>query len=759
MFLWLLATTAVAQNTVPPIGSWREHLPYGSTIDVTASSKKIYCATPYSLFSVDIATTEVERFNKISGLSETGISTIKYDAASDKLFVAYANSNIDVLDKKRVNNIPELKRENIAGDKAVYHIYPAGDLCYLSTGIGVIVLNTTKYEIKDSWIIGTNSTRVKINMVTKDAAFFYAATNEGLKRTAITTSNPADFRAWQNVSGTNGLSAAACKGIVSFDTKIIALQNDTLFVQNGGAWKPFFSNGIPIISINESPDKLLVCQRTLTGTGQVTVINRDGSVSSIMTQPRILSFPQKAAAAGAGYWIADFYEGLSHWTVNEFEQYKVASPGGLAAGEMTVYNNTLYAAAGSVNKLWNNGYNRNGIYRFKEGTWTSYDGSRFSSLDTVPDILTITVDPRNETLWAGSFGGGLIHFNENNSVRIFKQASPISTPVNDPASYRVAGLAFDPDHNLWMANFGSLSVIQVLKKDGTWGSFTPPFFLIQNAAAQIIIDDWNQKWIVSPLGNGLICFNHGVSIDATADDKWKLFKAGLGKGNLPSNDVRCIVKDKNGYIWVGTADGLCIIQCPQDVFTTGCEALLPVAQQGGFANYLFKGEEVHSIAVDGGDRKWIGTGDGAWLLSANGDKVIYHFTEENSFLLSNDVKRIAIDGSTGEVFFATATGICSFRGEATEPAETRKDVLIYPNPVPPGYSGTIAIKGLAQNSFVKITELNGRLVYQTKSVGGQAVWNGQNHKGQPVASGVYLVLIIDEQKREKRVGKIVFISN
>jgi hypothetical protein len=152
------------------------------------------------------------------------------------------------------------------------------------------------------------------------------------------------------------------------------------------------------------------------------------------------------------------------------------------------------------------------------------------------------------------------------------------------------------------------------------------------------------------------------------------------------------------------------------------------------------------------------TSTGAWLIRPDGDKVLAHFTEDNSPLLSNDVKSIAINGATGEVFFATAKGIVSFRGSATEAAETKAKVLVYPNPVPPGFNGTIGIRGLPENSMVKITETNGRLVYQTRSLGGQAIWNGRDYRGHQAASGIYLVLAADETKTEKVVAKIVIIQ-
>jgi hypothetical protein len=154
----------------------------------------------------------------------------------------------------------------------------------------------------------------------------------------------------------------------------------------------------------------------------------------------------------------------------------------------------------------------------------------------------------------------------------------------------------------------------------------------------------------------------------------------------------------------------------------------------------------------------VATSSGVWLISRDGDKVLANYTETNSPLLSNDVKRVTIDGSTGEVYIATAKGLISFRGGATEYEETKSNVLVFPNPVPPEYNGSIGVRGLPENSIVKITETNGRLVYQTRSLGGQAVWNGRDYKGVKAATGVYLVIAVDETKVEKVVAKIVFIS-
>ena len=748
-----------AQNSLPAIGAWREHLPYNSAIDVTAGDNKIYCATPYSLFTVDLADNSLERLSKITGLSETGISTINYNESKQRLLIAYNNSNIDIIYRHDVFNIPDLKRKVINGDKSVYNVYSLGSNFYLSTGIGIVVIDGDKYEIKESWILGNNGSNTKVTGFTSDANNFYAATDEGLKRTSINTANPANYLNWTLVSGNFGLTAGPCADVVTVNNRIVVLKNDSLFILNGTDWSLLYADGNKITSIKSSGSKILVCQAGASA-GKVVVLNSDGSLARTIQQDQLTTLPRKAILYNNNFWIADQQHALLKFSTSPVadEVFRPNSPDGIANGEMLEHNNIFYAAAGGVNNLWVGNHDENGIYRLRDGEWKSYNRFHYSILDSMFDFLAVAIDPGDESVWAGSFGGGLLHIKPNESFDIFKQSSLVKAATFDPLSYRVSGLQFDKRNNLWISNFGALQPLVVRKQDGSWKSFLPPFTLAENALSQIAIDPADQIWIVSPLSNGLVCYSPGSSIDDVNDDHWKLYRTGAGSGNLPSNNVLCVAVDKSGFIWIGTDDGIAIVQCPGEVFTTGCDAIIPVVQQGNFAGFLFKGENVRSIAVDGADRKWVATNNGVWLISADGEKVVERLTENNGPLLSNDVKKISINGKTGEVYFATANGICSFRGTATEGSETNSGVLVFPNPVPPGYPGAIAIKGVAENSIVKITELDGRLVYQARALGGQAIWNGEDYKGRKISSGIYLVLVSTDDKREKMVTKIVFIS-
>ena len=747
-FLLVTVTAVISQSALQPIGQWREHLNYQNTLQVVPGGNELFCATVNNVFSVDESNT-ITRYSKVSGLNDIGVSTIGWDDASQQLVIVYNNSNIDLLKGRNIKNLGDIKRSTTSGDKTISYVFCKNKVAYLCSGLGIIVADLERYEIKDTWKPGANGKQVKVNGFCSNATYYYAATDEGLKRAPVNSTNLADYRNWTTVSG---FSNGVVRMVMNLGDSIVALKNDSIFNVNGSLL--YADAAWPIASMNVAANKLLICQRTIAGASRVVVLNGNGTVEKVLEQSGVISYPKWATIKDDAVWVADFFGGLSRFA-SGVERFIPAGPLGAASGEMTVSKGVLYVAAGEVNDAWNYRFNRNGIYRFGEGDWSNYGAFTTPALDTVLDFITLAIDPRNQSVWAGSYGGGLVNIFEN-KVKIFKQNSTLQPAIGDPSSYRVSGLAFDSQNNLWISNYGAAQNLHVLKADGSFKAFSIPFFHFENALSQLLIDENDQVWIVSPRGNGVFVYNHGTSIDNIADDKWKYIRFGKGNGNLPDNNVFCLAKDKDGFVWVGTAKGIGIVECAADVLEpNGCEAILPIVQQDRFAGYLFQNEEVKTIAIDGANRKWVGTRNGVWLISADGEKIIYRFTEDNSPLLSNDIKKIAIDPQSGEVYISTFKGICSFRSTATEGGQMSENVLVFPNPVPPGYNGTIAIKGLVNDAVVKIAEMNGRLVYQTRASGGQAVWNGRNYKGEKVAGGVYLVLVKDDAGMDKLVSKVV----
>jgi len=747
----------LAQSPIPPIGYWRDHLNYSDTRQVVKGDK-IYAATATHVFAID-ANKEYETYSKINSLNDLGVSGICWDAATEQLLIAYQNSNLDVLDVKgRTKNIGDILRSNFPGNKIIRNLYCANGLGYLSTGLGIIVVNLRKYEIKDTWVIGNNGIQTGVSGFTQLNNFFYAATDEGLKQIEVTNANPSNFANWQNISGSNGLSSGALLNVLAVNGQLVVQKNDSLMIQSGSSWKLLYKEANwSITGLNSAAGKLLVCQRSTAGAARVLQLNVTGQIEKTTSQAGVISFPRDATLVDNTLWVADQFGGLATFN-NGLERFIPNGPPGIATGSIAGNSKQMVLAAGSINNAWNYQYNRNGVYFFSD-QWNSRSYFNTPALDSVLDFITAAIDPADQSVWAGSFGGGLVHFPNTGALTLYKKGnSSLQETIGDPGSYRVSGLAFDANGRLWVSNYGSPVNLHVRKTDGKWQAFSVPFPLTEQASGALVCDDNDQVWMVSPKNNGLICYKY-AQIETTSDDQWKKYTTGSNQGNLPSNNVLSIVKDRTGSIWVGTDKGIAIIRCPSEVFTTsGCAAYLPVVKQGNFFGFLFKDEYVQCMAVDGANRKWVGTQNGLWLLSETGEQVLQQFTASNSPLLSNNVLQVGIQPETGEVFVLTDLGICSYRSTATEPASATQQVLVFPNPVPPGYTGTIAIRGMKENAIVKITELNGTLVYQTRSQGGQAVWNGTNYKGEKVASGVYLVLIRDDENTYKLATKIVIVS-
>ena len=744
-FSFFIPSVVTAQ--LPPIGQWREHLNYQSAIQIVKGDK-IYCATSNALFSVEA--NEIERYSKVTGLAETGVSCIAWDETTQQLVVAYNNSNLDILKGSIVKNIGDIVRSTLAGNKTINSINCNAGFAYLSVGLGIIVVDLVKYEIKDTWFIGTNGNQIIVNAVTSDANNFYAATAEGLKQAPI-SSDLSNYNNWQIIGNNNiAQSVVNCN-----NNAIIVQKNDSLFQLSNNNYSFVYADASwQMSAINFSQNKILVCEKNSNGNAKLVQITIAGIVEKTFISSSTIITPKAAMLDNTDVWIADSIAGLSK---NTTETYIPNGPLGTADGQMIFANNNLYVAAGSINDNWNYQHNKNGVYTFSNDVWSDKGYYNSPILDTVLDFICLANNKKDNTIWAGAYIGGLIAFN-NDSITIYKKEnSTLQGTVGDENVVRISGLAFDQNNNLWIGNYGAPNILHGKKNDNSFKAFTVPFTLNENAIGQILCDDNNNIWMLSPQGNGLICFNYGNSVDDLSDDKWRYFQAGSQQGNLPSSVVVCLAKDANNVIWLGTTNGIAIFTCTDNPFDPNCQATLPVVKEGQFAGYLFQNERVQSIAVDAANRKWVASKNGVWLTSADGDKIIERFTVDNSPLLSNNVKQIAINPQNGEVFFATAKGICSYRGTAVDATTSNSNVLIFPNPVPPNYAGTIAIKGVPDNSVVKITELNGRLVYQTRSLGGQAVWNGLNYKNEKIAGGVYLVFATNDDGSETLVTKIVMV--
>ena len=258
---------------------------------------------------------------------------------------------------------------------------------------------------------------------------------------------------------------------------------------------------------------------------------------------------------------------------------------------------------------------------------------------------------------------------------------------------------------------------------------------------------------------GLLVYDDNNTPYNPGDDNDKHLNTNVGSGNLPSNNIYSLAKDRDGEIWVGTDKGVAVFYNTENVFGLDGDAQLVLVEADGYIEPIISNETVTSIAVDGANRKWLGTkSSGVFVYSADGSEQIMRFNEENSPLFSNTINNININQKSGEVLICTDKGLISYMGQATERPGHNTPVLVYPNPVKEDYFGPIAIKNVIENADVKITDIAGNLIQSLTAYGGQAIWDGNNKYGQRASTGIYLVFTTNSNGTETNVSKILFIK-
>ncbi|MGE5424754.1 MAG: two-component regulator propeller domain-containing protein [Syntrophothermus sp.] len=749
------------------IGEWRDQLPYYECISVIEAGNRIYSATPYSMFYVDKDDNSVYRLNKINGLSDIGISTTGYSKEWNTLVVAYSNANIDLIKGNRIINISDIKRASILGNKTINTIFFNGKYAYLGCGFGIVVLDVEKEEITDTYYIGNNGSQVNVLSITLgDNDTLYAGSDKGLYTASVQSPNLANYQSWKKDSRINMNGYYRCA--VNFAGEVIVSMHrinqpdmDSLYRLKNNTWSTWvLNNHNPVMNLRSSYGYLLVVNDGFMVIYDQTFAAKSGSWG----YPFGSAAPRDATMDASGIcWIADGRWGLVKFDIPAGNTTRVDISGPLTASSyyMRAVKDHLFVVPGgrdvSYTPLWNQGQ----VYQFDNSNWIPLDVyTNGGTIGYAHDYVTVNADPSNVSkVYAGSWGSGLMEFENGMAVKRWGYTNTNGAlghhSGSDTGDVRIGGACFDADGNLWVVSSHTGDCIA--KKTGdTWTGYTIPNDI---DLGDVVIDNAGQKWIVMRYGTqnsfSILVFAEGAS-----GNKYKRLNGMPGSGGLHGTAVTSMVVDKTGQVWVGTEKGIDVFYTPEDILTTSpSDAQQILVQQGTHTQYLMESESVTALAVDGANRKWIGTErGGVFLQSADGTKEIYHFTEENSPLFSNSIASLAVSPSTGEVFIGTDKGIISFRGTATEGGDTNTDVYAYPNPVRENFDGYIAIKGLVSNAEVRITDVSMNLVYSTRAEGGQAIWDGKNFHGEKAKSGVYLVFANNAEGNEKVVTKILIIN-
>lgn len=745
----LLSRSLLAQNGAT--GTWKTHLPYKGATALAIDNNKVYVGGPSGIFTYSLFDRSVESLGKNNGLSKLSVSTLKYHDSLAMLMVVYDDCDIDLIRNGFIYNVEDIARKQVLGVKRINHISFYRQFAYLSGTLGLIVVDLARQEIRDSYTnIGADGEPVEVFTSTVFHDSVYACTSKGILRASLNSPNLADYRYWSTFTTTEGSRLCA-----TYNNKLYLELDSVIEVWDGLTWSAFRDNTKRRnYSIQITSGNLIISQQDAT-----SVLWKNGNTYFPFTMEPVDALTSNDGLIFYLQFTKTGLNFLNSTTGTPTNGIFPNGPDGNTAAAIAVNGTDMWVAGGNA-RNWTLSYNFNKFYRYFNGKWTSAADFNPTGLDTVSDIVSIAVHPSTGNVFMGSFGRGLYELNPGTGIATAynETNSSLRRPPNDPnRPLNISGLKFDRNNNLWATNYGAVSPLSVYTTDGQWISYNFGSTLnTQYPLTDIEIDDQGRKWLVAVRSNGLLVFDDNGTLADKTDDRYRLLRQGGGSGNLPSSDVTCVAKDRDGEIWIGTQAGLAVLFNPSEVFE-GADAQQIIIGSGTDAAYLMGTEFINCITVDGGNRKWIGTRNGAWLVAADGNQILKYYTTQNSNLISNNVLQIAINPVSGEVVMITDKGLISFFGDATEGGATHGNVFVFPNPVRPDFEGEISIRGLPEKANVKITDINGFLVYETQSNGGMATWNGRNFSGQKASTGVYLIFSSNPDGSDSMVSKILFI--
>ena len=755
--------TAFAQTTNDlQIGQWKSYLPYRTAKYVTQSKDKVYFATQSAILSYDKNNNEIDFLSKVEGLSDAGIQVIKYNKLSEILFIAYDNSNIDLLQKDgSVQNVRDiLSNVNIIGDKKIYDVYVENaTTIYLACGFGIVKFNILKGEFDF-----TTFTTSKAKSVCVLDGYLYVGTETGLYRTLNDPKlNLADFKTWTLMGKNQGFpSVYTCNTICAAKGKLYLGLNDTLSVWENNQLKKiqYISDAHTVGYISAEGKNVLYSfihkKENEKWDAKLGYLNENDEPILIPNNNCFVHIFSAVEDEKGTIWFSDIEDGFKRLeNVNGSgavcKSFSTNSPYSSNVSEVAIADdNSLWVAGGTV-VSGRERSNLDGFYRYFDNKW-SYKNNRNDAImksgyingaitgqADVRDCHRVVIDKKTKKAYVGSYWSGILEVAEDGKItKLFSgNNSTLQTAIGDPNSTRVGGLAFDKKGTLWASNTLAQKPIVALTAEGKWYSFGASVGNIY--VGQCLVDPINgYKWFAISNG-GLLVYDEGKDIANETDDRFAIITT--SNSRLPSNNVNCIEADLDGRIWVGTDNGVAYFSCGSSLFDKKetCKGFLPIATVDGIPEYLLKYNSVNTIAVDGANRKWFGTANGFFIQSPDGVEQIAYYNKSNSPLFDDNINDIAINDRTGEAFIATSKGLQSLKTDALVGGATASKVLVYPNPVRPDYEGVIAVKGLAEDSKVKITDINGRLVFETEALGGQAIWDGKDYNGRKAETGVYYV--------------------
>jgi hypothetical protein len=676
-----------------PLGQWQLIATGASAVQMVEAQGALYVIGGGGLYRYDLDDSSVRLLSKQDGLAGVDVAALAYDVTTGLVVIGYRDTNIDLLDPRTntISNIADIQRRAIIGEKTITSIYSFESKAFVACSFGIVVVDLKRLEVADTYAnLGRNGETISISAIAVNRDSVVASTYAGGLLVGLRTRNLLDYRNWSVVPfSENASSITVFQGCFFFLRDYLGLCS----LRNGVAQ---FLPGLADLS---PPDSLVFGGSSLSAAHNLltivqpkktffSVIRPDLSKSDV-TLPGVKKIKQILAGSGGRFFLANPGQGLLI-TDDAGAAPVIISPNGPTydiTWNTFSFGSDVYGLSGGIESRTPGLSRRVGFSRRRNGRWESFNKQTVPDSAKFPigfdvDLVAGAGNPINNKIYLASYGDGLIEWDENGFRRFDVLNSPLIASLDLVGFTRVLGVAVDNAGVVWVTNFHqqatkpSLFSFDPVKSE--WKSHLAGALGVE-AAEKIVIDDNGFKWVSmfpTRTVNGTLIAIYNEKTGAN-----RLLTTAPNSGGL-LGPVYSMAKDRKGDMWIGTSKGVQVFYNTASVLdlTTAVTARQPIIDR----RPLLDNQIVKVIAVDGGNRKWIGTSDGLFLFNEDGDKTLAHYTAENSPLPSNSVISLSINGVTGEIFVGTDNGLVALRMDATEPSSATKPTCanVFPNPVP-----------------------------------------------------------------------------
>lgn len=776
IFLIFIALGCVSVSAQIAVGNFRPHLAMHGFRSLAVDANTIYASSANGIMLLEKSSIYDENpdfsmWSKVEGLSDVDIVKIYHDDKYNSLIICYINGNIDVIRDDKLTNVRDVKDKSISASKQIQTCRFFDGKAFMVYPFGVVVFDLEQLVISDTWFTKREGNQLTATDIAKNSQRYYVSTTEGVFSMPVTSHGFSNFSSWTKENEMNVVFLSEVSDRIFAVKKVsedMEGERDTLIVKQGDEWKSMDKAYLSVRAMNSKADTLMIC-----GWDMVELLDSDGERLFLASWYNGSYSPdaQDCVLDHDNIWVADNSFGLvlNNMTYYMTRYFDAPGPYMDYVEKVESLNGVVAAVHGTrkASTAYAPGYRYPAISWFQNQEW-HFNNSDFLNYDEAHptyDLTDIAINPKDETEWSvASWGNGVFKCKDHRAVAHYNAANSLLDSTVSGKTH-VSAVQYDSKGNLWMTNSYTPKMLKMMEPNGTWHAYNITSGLGMAAmedvvAENLLIDSRGYKWVNFPrtgINYHLIAFTENGTYDNLGDDKFARIDMNAA-AEVNSSTVYCMAEDLDGEIWIGTDKGVKVIYYPSKIFNGGVYPRNILLEQDGYVSVLLEYEEVTAIAVDGANRKWIGTGKaGVFLMSENGQEQLLHFTVEDNPLFSNQIVDINVDQLTGEVFFSTGKGLVSYRGTATGGFVTYEDLPVFPNPVPHGYAGMVSVNGLKANSLCKIADSSGKLVWQGYSDGGQLVWDCKDHYGNRPATGVYYVMASDENGKEKIVTKFVFV--